>query len=142
MSSSVSDYSPQAVFDATVRHLAEQGRPSLRRKNADEFTCLYRGPRGAKCAVGLWILDEKYTPLMEGSPLTGSVSSRVVQEGLPEAMRGTKMLNLLDALQQAHDFGATDAKGRWKVGDMRHGLRDIARRRKLSLAVIDECFPT
>lgn len=31
----------------------------------DGLTCMYRGPGGKKCAAGLLIPDEKYTPRME-----------------------------------------------------------------------------
>lgn len=144
MSSSVSDYSPQAVFDATVRHLAAQGGPSLRR-NDGTWTCMYRGNEGRKCSVGFWIPDEAYDRRMEKTPITEAVNSKVIQAALPGPMRTRRILVLLESLQQAHDndgnWTEKDKVNVWQVKNLVRHLREIASRKKLRVGVIKECFP-
>lgn len=144
MSSSVNDYSPQAVFDATVRHLARQGGPSVRRVDGT-FTCMYRGNEGRRCSVGFWIPDEAYSPRMEKTPITEGLRSKIVQVAIPEPMRTKRILNLLEMLQQAHDcdHNWTEEKkvNVWRTRDLVNALREIAYRRKLRVGVIKECFP-
>lgn len=142
MSSSVSDqYSPQAVFDATIRHLAQQGGPSTK-KSDGAWTCMYRGSQGRKCSVGFWIPDEAYSPRMEKTPITDGLKSQIVQAALPEPMRTKRILSLLELLQQAHD-----AECNWTVDNVWHtrnlvnALREIAYKKKLRVGVIKECFP-
>jgi hypothetical protein len=144
MSSSVNDYSPQAVFDETVRHLARQGGPSLRRYDGI-LTCMYRGTGGQKCAVGFWIPDEAYRRNMEKTPITDGLKSEIVQAAIPEPMRTKRILSLLESLQQAHDaeynWEEKDGVNVWRVTALNHALREIAYKRKLRVGVIKECFP-
>ena len=145
MSSSVSDqYSPQAVFDATVSHLARQGGPSIKR-NDGSWTCMYRGSQGRRCSVGFWIPDEAYDRRMEKTPVTEALNSKIVQAALPEPMRTKRILSLLESLQQAHDahyhWEEKDGANVWNTKAMFHALRAIAHKRKLRAGVIKECFP-
>jgi hypothetical protein len=83
--------SAQEIFDATVRHLAAQGGPSLDERN----DCRYRGPHGRRCAVGLFIRDEEYSTELEGlSPCNAAFAA------LPFIVNNRE---LLDKLQRAHD---------------------------------------
>lgn len=63
----------QMVFDTVVEALLKQGKPS---SNEDE--CLYRGPRGLKCAIGHLIPDESYNPNIESSSVSGLIPFRAV----------------------------------------------------------------
>lgn len=47
----------QEAFTAMVQHLRKQGCKS---QDEQHQTCLYRGPNGLKCAVGVLIPDEEY----------------------------------------------------------------------------------
>lgn len=51
------------IFDKVKAHLLEQNERSSRINDMD--TCLYRGPNGLKCAVGVLIPDDLYHPDME-----------------------------------------------------------------------------
>lgn len=134
-------YSPQAVFDATVRHLARQGGPSIKR-NDGAWTCMYRGAGDRKCSVGFWIPDERYSPRMEKTPITDGLKSQIVQAALPEPMRTKRILNLLEMLQQAHDAEYNwTGENVWHTRNLVNALREIAYKRKLRVGVIKECFP-
>lgn len=47
----------QEAFDIALAGLRKQGKPS---KN--NYSCLYRGPDGTRCAVGFLMPDELYKP--------------------------------------------------------------------------------
>jgi hypothetical protein len=91
---------PQEIFDKVAVHLLTQNRVSMNEKND---LCAYRGVDGLKCAVGVLIPDEFYSPEIE---TTGA-------ENLPEwvwkAMdidQTEGNVELLDRLQRTHDdFG-------------------------------------
>jgi len=144
VSISLSEYTPQAVFDATVRHLAQQGGPSIRRRDGT-WACMYRGNEGRKCSVGFWISDEAYSPLMEKTPITDGLKSKIVQAALPEPMRTRRILSLLEHLQQIHDseynWREDNKVNVWLTTAMAHALRELAYKKKLRVGVIKECFP-
>lgn len=52
----------QEIFDKVASHLLTQRERSA----SDNGACLYRGPRGLKCAAGFLIPDDIYTVDMEG----------------------------------------------------------------------------
>lgn len=137
----MNDYSPQSVFDETVRHLARQGGPSLRR--GEKWTCMYRGPGGRRCAVGFWISDETYNSRMEKNPVSDAIGARIVQAGLPEPMRAPRILTILEQLQQVHDceYNWDGSLDTWNVKALAEDLRRLCRRKRLRMAVIKECFP-
>lgn len=64
------DSTPQEIFDYVVARLRAQGEKSegaCTRLNLEPYGgCLYRGPRGLKCAAGHLIPDAFYDPDMEG----------------------------------------------------------------------------
>jgi len=100
---------PQEIFDAASVHLMGMNGPSLDENND---ACVYRGYdddceyNGQKCAVGLFIADEHYSPDLEGQGITGSqsvadaVAASWGQDDLTE-----DQLMLLADLQDAHDHG-------------------------------------
>jgi hypothetical protein len=125
------------VFNRTVAHLAAQGRPSFNPTGQRQ----YRGPGGLKCAVGIWIPDEKYRRGLEGKSVHDGVGSAIVQAVLPEPLREPKMLRLLDQLQRLHDNTMNwDGTNAWSVPNLTGALRELGRRKKLRVAVIKECF--
>jgi hypothetical protein len=47
----------QTAFNKVWKHfVVERNRPAINKKNS----CVYRGPRGAKCAFGIFIPDHLY----------------------------------------------------------------------------------
>lgn len=83
----------QEVFDYAVGHIVEQGRLS-----ASWVGCAYRGEGNTRCPVGWFILDELYSPSMEGE----RISDPLVREALPSWAKG-KIYSLLKQLQETHD---------------------------------------
>lgn len=93
----------QEMFNKIVTHLLTQ---KVRSEGCDAdgtTTCLYRGPDGAKCAVGVLIADEHYTPSLENKVVTSwPVSKALVASGVTNANRPRTQM-LLAACQGVHD---------------------------------------
>jgi hypothetical protein len=88
----------QEIFDKVWRHFIIEGNP----RSVNEYArfCAYRGSKGAKCAFGLFIPDDKYDPAMEERSLQGDYfDDLLVELGLLEHKK------LLKELQFAHDEG-------------------------------------
>ena len=89
----------QRAFQRVWQHfIVDHGKYSL----GADGECKYRGPNGAKCAVGLFIKDADYHTGMERLGVFG------LTEGLPAGYFGRVTKMQLVALQCAHD---TAAKG-------------------------------
>ena len=110
---------PQEIFDTVAKHLITQGQQSQR----DDGTCLYRGPGGLKCAVGVLIPDDVYTPEMEldelgetGNGVRGLLDryANVLPDYFSENVR------LLSNLQNVHDSS-------FSIGSFARRLADVAR---------------
>jgi hypothetical protein len=63
-------------------------------------TCLYRGPNGTKCAIGVSIPDNKYDPGMENRGIRGIMSNYEPNLG---RVFDKNDLDFLAELQQVHD---------------------------------------
>lgn len=90
----------QEVFDRVVAHLRAQGRKSTAMFEAYGTTrerCAYRGSDGSKCAAGVLIRDEDYTPDMENR----SAEADPVVGALKRA--GVTDVSLVGQLQEIHD---------------------------------------
>jgi hypothetical protein len=131
---------PQTVFDKTVNFLLKQGRPAMR-DDGDDWTCLYRGPNGTKCAVGFWMPDDCWHESMNGTDL-GSLIREEEFDKIPKTRRKklSKWIDdfviphreLLTSLQAAHDsptvrkddesFHKTRLKARLREVAKRYGL--------------------
>jgi hypothetical protein len=92
------------VFQRVKAHLLAQGKRSMKRFNEESpegFSCLYRGPEGLKCAVGVLISDEAYSPMLEEQlPSHLEVSNALEASGI---QMDSHMEDLLLALQAIHD---------------------------------------
>ena len=102
----------QYVFNTVARHLLTQRkqalRPSLPQPDgaAPAPACVYRSPRGLKCAIGALIPDEMYCPRMEGNSVRNLLmdhpeltSHLKLKQDLSEVVE----IQFLDTLQQIHD---------------------------------------
>lgn len=90
----------QTIFNRVSKHLLKQmKRSSL---NGDNSVCLYRGPNGLKCAVGILIPDKDYRDDME---YDGTVINPHSEVRIYLSQRGYSADNfeLLDRLQRLHD---------------------------------------
>mgnify|MGYP000191592353 CR=1 FL=1 len=97
----------QEIFDAASVHLMGMDGPSLDENND---ACVYRGYdddcelSGKKCAVGLFIDDQHYSPDLEGQGITGSQSvADAVAASWGQDDLTVAQLMLLADLQSAHD---------------------------------------
>jgi hypothetical protein len=92
----------QQVFDRVVLHLMKQNERSQDPEITLGNGCMYRDPKGNKCAVGCLIPDEMYVPEMERKNvyrLTGAFPQ------VRDLFKGPRVLELLSQLQGIHDTG-------------------------------------
>lgn len=86
----------QEIFDTVVRHLHAQGKPCV-----VNGYCRYRGPDNTRCAIGVLILDEFYTPDLEGKLVRTNPVWKSLQSSLNDSLDGEKWF--FDDLQIVHD---------------------------------------
>ncbi len=86
----------QNVFDRAWKWFVVEGHPQSIEKGST--SCLYRGPKGAKCAIGICIPDKMYNKEMEGEAVDD------LYESFPEVKKlfACKLKSLMD-FQQVHD---------------------------------------
>lgn len=87
----------QQAFDKAAEHLMVQ---SARSMNVSGEICLYRGPRGLKCAVGALIEDSEYRPWFECN-ITPYFEDRIPRFG--------NIHDFLRQLQLIHDSADVDS---------------------------------
>lgn len=118
------EVSSQAVFDATVIHLFQQGQQAI----ANQI-CLYRSPNGMKCAVGVHIRDDEYSEKMENKMVINLKDANLLPSRL------IPHLKLLIDLQDFHDDSDN-----WRENDrtFKNKLKAIAEKYRLSSTIIDE----
>lgn len=86
--------SRQRVFDKALAHLRAQKKLSM-----GYIGCAYRGDEGAKCAIGIFIPDGKYSKSMEGK----RVDCDVVFPALSKSVSETGYQFLSDIQNYLHD---------------------------------------
>lgn len=96
----------QEIYNVVLFGLRKQGVASVEPGKG----CRYRGPNGAKCAVGMLIPDDKYHWEIE----TLGTSDDKVQACLPFAM-DSMVHHLLSMLQSAHDMDFRQSKEEWEI---------------------------
>jgi hypothetical protein len=110
---------PQEIFDTVARHLFTQGERAgiVHNEDPDDidwgFSCRYRAPGGATCAVGKLLPDDAYDPGMEGNAVDKICSA--YGDMLPTWMLDQQVL--LDRLQMVHDtkeHWSSDKRMRWE----------------------------
>lgn len=85
----------QGIFNTVKTHLLTQGVKSIK----ESRVCQYRMPDGRKCAAGVLITDEEYSPVMEGQlfiTLLNSGEWRSLERFEPHR-------ELINELQSVHD---------------------------------------
>lgn len=92
------------VFRIVSEHLLKQMARSQSVDRGEE--CMYRGPGGLKCAVGVLIKDEYYSPSLEGK----NVSDYGIQCALENSGVDPHTSEaLLWKLQEIHDYCPVDS---------------------------------
>lgn len=119
----------QEMFNIFVPAIIKQGRKSMR--NTVSTWCAYRSHDGLKCAVGMLIPDELYTPEWEQK----SLSSIVEELFFSGPDRGDweefdSILGFLEQAQQSHDL-ALDSNSEF-VADYIQRSKELARRHNLT----------
>lgn len=108
----------QEIFDQSAWHLLAQGQKSLASlPRRPGLACAYRGNNGMKCAVGVFIADDEYSPAMEGKAAVDLCRAFAKDAG-------NLRVRLLADLQSIHDA--------YKPRQWRRQLRNIARVNALS----------
>jgi hypothetical protein len=121
---------PQEIFDTVAKHLFTQGCRSVEDAEDADAACLYRGPEGRMCAVGVLIPDELYSSAIEYENI-GHLLSKAGSL-FPEWMKANEPL--LQSLQSTHD-----RPRHWLDSEtMRERLRSVAGMYELSAAALDE----
>lgn len=123
----------QETFDTVVNHLIKQGRRSVISLNdplrGPFKQCAYRTPEGLKCAAGILIPDELYSPRMEMSNVFSVVRK------WPEVREHFGDVDVLYELQTVHDNVASwDENGLSPIGRLK--LNDVASKFSLSPDVL------
>lgn len=117
----------QEMFDIFVPAIIKQGRKSMR--NTVSTWCAYRSHDGLKCAVGMLIPDELYTPEWERKSLS-SIVEELFFSG-PDSgdwAEADTIIGFLEQAQQCHDLAA-DCEF---VSDYIRRSKELARRHNLT----------
>lgn len=124
----------QEIFDKVATHLLTQNK-----RAHDGSSCVYRAPDGCKCAAGILVSDEDYSPSMEGIPWPESEKDI---EAFKKIAGGRRMVGLVAEkignpklvlrLQDIHDGGGPEGLLAW-----RGKLKDLASKENLDASVLD-----
>jgi len=88
----------QDIFNIVANGMLKQGKKSEDRGSS---SCLYRGPNGLKCAIGMLIPDELYKARFEGRKASEPILIKaLVKTGVPKTIA---FADFLDYLQGLHD---------------------------------------
>lgn len=85
----------QEIFDTVKTHLLKQNARAI-----NGIMCKYRTDAGLKCAAGVLIKDEFYTPELESH----SAKYSIVQEALEKSGVSEDDIPFVIELQRIHDF--------------------------------------
>lgn len=96
----------QKVYNTVKKHLLKQNEISM-----VKGVCLYRGPNGLKCALGIFIPDNKYHRYLEGISATALIDDGMFKLPGNSKSISDSDLNLLNLLQGVHD---TFRPPKWK----------------------------
>lgn len=89
----------QDYFDKTVEHMARQKHRAI-----IGDVCMYRVGGNLKCNFGIFIPDEKYSPIYEGKSV-----KRLVDKGFVK-FEGEVDILFANRLQEIHDFKYSDTR--------------------------------
>ena len=116
----------QEIFNIVARHLLTQGEKSMTgNKDRGGEICMYRGPRGLKCAAGVLMTDEEADECGEQWPWGAAATA--AQHRVIDRIGHS---GLVAQLQRVHDNADP---GYWK-GE----LREVAAQFDLNPSVLDE----
>tara|TARA_Y100001973_G_C5175146_1_gene321453 strand:- start:743 stop:1471 length:729 start_codon:yes stop_codon:yes gene_type:complete len=100
----------QGLFDASVKHVLEQKKPSVDCKG----NCKYRSTDGTQCAASIFISDEEYSEELEGLSFI-----RVTKEQITNSLICSLTppnIKFISELQQIHDVDSELENNEWFEG--------------------------
>lgn len=103
----------QQVFDNALNQIRAQNY--ARSFDADRGCCMYRGPNGVKCAIGVSIPDEDYARVKDDIE---EQKAEVVIRLLPELFDGSVDEDFVNELQIIHDEGPGEANKNYAHGPL------------------------
>lgn len=92
-------------------------RPDFKRSVSISQMCAYRGTDGNKCAIGLLIPDELYTPEMEGHTVRALVKAFPFLRGVL-SIENDEDLEFLTKLQITHDVAYQENADEYRKEDL------------------------
>lgn len=99
----------QKIINTVVRHVLEQGEPSVIVYDYGVQLCAYMSPDGLKCAIGALIPDALYREEFE------KCSIRRLLRDYPEIFEDWEQLRpFLKRIQSAHDLFSRDTIETWR----------------------------
>lgn len=117
----------QQAFDKVWTWFVVEKHPASYVMELEMPVCRYRGPNGAKCAIGVLIPDEAYRPGFEYC----SAYAVAGKPGVIKAMKGLSEADL-NELQQCHDRAVRDV-GKDIDTEIQERLREFAESRSLTI---------
>jgi hypothetical protein len=111
----------QEAFDIAVKGVIAQGKAAYNPYHED---CYYRSPDGSKCAIGMIIPDDQYSPDIEG---TGPRALLRINSVWHIPALDDPSAGMLEALQDAHDGVAREVPMVDFVSAFISNARDVAR---------------
>ncbi len=122
----------QTLFDTVARKLIKQGHPSV---DMDTGFCLYRGPNGSACGIGLLIESDAKASKFDRDGLLGADP-----DVLAAAQIDPSLGHLAQHLQVAHDASGDAHKealsGTW-LASWKQRMRHVAEDYQLSTEVLN-----
>jgi hypothetical protein len=93
----------ETLFKISADHLLKQNERSADVGSTDKTVCFYRGRNGLKCAIGVLVNDENYSPELEGYGIAfgGIIDPICATHGIDN--REDIDLRMLFSLQNIHD---------------------------------------
>ncbi len=77
------------------------------RRSTTVYGCSYRGNNGTKCAAGMLINDEDYSPSMEGAPAVRDIIVEAINKKLGFELTSDEIAFVYE-LQRIHDAYGSD----------------------------------
>lgn len=106
----------QEIFNRVWDEFVTQGKPLSVSSGGQQ--CRYRGTNGSKCAFGIFIPDDRYSPEMENKG-----ASRVIEQWDLQEFRPFK--DIMNRLQLIHDVAA-GMYGDSAIVPIKEGLKNYA----------------
>jgi len=113
------DLTPQQIFNRVWDWFVVNKKPA---SLSEEGVCQYRGPNGARCAVGIFIHDKDYDRECEGGAISDLLTSYSIE--LRNFVRDHILL--LEELQAVHDRAADGCSISEFSEAIKYGLIELA----------------